>query len=370
MIVFIGPLAPPVSGFSIVTTSVYKRISRNANDLFLVNRGHPLVYASIPYYSGAFLKLLYRHFRRSSSHCTLYIALSGGKGQAVDLLFAALCAPFASKVFIHHHSFAYIYKPSSLLKLIYFLFPRAIDIPLCKRMGDCLLRIYRPSASPAELSIPISNAAWLEEPKPIKPKIALGSNAESQLSNVKQIRLGFLSKPLLGKGFLECVELCQRMLDYSCDTTLVVAGSDFTEISQLLLSRQTDVPKSLICMGVLSNSEINHFFSQVDLLLLPTRYKNEAEPLVILEAIARGIPVLANKIGCISSIIPDYIIPVVPLSQSYVEVAAPFVIRLSNDANFRDMISRSCLIKYQSLREQAGLRANILTDQIISMTSC
>ena len=41
----------------------------------------------------------------------------------------------------------------------------------------------------------------------------------------------------------------------------------------------------------------------LDVLLFPTSYRNEAEPIAILEALAYGIPVIAWDRGCIGSIL-------------------------------------------------------------------
>ena len=56
-------------------------------------------------------------------------------------------------------------------------------------------------------------------------------------------------------------------------------------------------------LGIIPNESI-HFF-QIDILLLPTRYVNEVEPLVILESLRNGVPVLANSRGCIDCLLPS-----------------------------------------------------------------
>jgi glycosyltransferase involved in cell wall biosynthesis len=45
------------------------------------------------------------------------------------------------------------------------------------------------------------------------------------------------------------------------------------------------------------------FFAELNTFVFPTRYRNEAEPLVILEALMNGCPVVANNRGCIRSML-------------------------------------------------------------------
>jgi glycosyltransferase involved in cell wall biosynthesis len=45
------------------------------------------------------------------------------------------------------------------------------------------------------------------------------------------------------------------------------------------------------------------FLAQVDVFLFPSRYRHEAQPLVILEAQAAGARVVATNVGCVSSML-------------------------------------------------------------------
>ena len=51
--------------------------------------------------------------------------------------------------------------------------------------------------------------------------------------------------------------------------------------------------------GAAYGAEKDAAYASMDALLFPTRYVNEAAPIVVYEALARGIPVIANRRGCV-----------------------------------------------------------------------
>jgi glycosyltransferase involved in cell wall biosynthesis len=57
--------------------------------------------------------------------------------------------------------------------------------------------------------------------------------------------------------------------------------------------------------GPLYGAEKNAFVQSLDLLLFPTSYRNEAEPLVIWEAMSSGIPVIGWDRGCIGEMLAE-----------------------------------------------------------------
>ncbi|OYU71979.1 MAG: hypothetical protein CFE32_25085, partial [Alphaproteobacteria bacterium PA3] len=56
--------------------------------------------------------------------------------------------------------------------------------------------------------------------------------------------------------------------------------------------------------GAVGAEEKKRFFEAVAFFVFPTQYKNEAEPVVILEALSAGVPVVAFQRGCIAELIP------------------------------------------------------------------
>ena len=52
-------------------------------------------------------------------------------------------------------------------------------------------------------------------------------------------------------------------------------------------------------LGRLNSDEVRDFYQDIDVFLFPTIHKHEAEPLVVIDAVASGVPVIATDRGCI-----------------------------------------------------------------------
>jgi glycosyltransferase involved in cell wall biosynthesis len=64
------------------------------------------------------------------------------------------------------------------------------------------------------------------------------------------------------------------------------------------------------------------FFDQIDVLVFPTKYADEAEPLTVLEAMAHAVPVIAWGRGCLPGMIPTGGGLVVETDRDFVSVAS------------------------------------------------
>lgn len=56
-------------------------------------------------------------------------------------------------------------------------------------------------------------------------------------------------------------------------------------------------------MGPVYGADKDRFYQQLDIFLFPTNYANEAEPLVVYEAMRRGVYVIACDRGAISEML-------------------------------------------------------------------
>ena len=230
---------------------------------------------------------VYTYFLIRGKISLLYISLSGGWGQIYELIIIAISKIFKIKIYIHHHSFAYLNRKKQLTKYILNISQKnAIHIVLCERM-ERLLKNYN---SNIKTHI-ISNTAFLPNQEFCK-----------ELLSKKQLTIGFLSNISFDKGIRDYIEV-MKFLSTKLHIIGIIAGPYTDKISKTYLEDNLKLLNNIDYIGRINNEQKKNFFEQTDILLFPTNYSNEAEPLVIHEAMSFGVPVIARSGGCIKQII-------------------------------------------------------------------
>src|ERR1017187_5749624 len=96
----------------------------------------------------------------SGTRFTLYLALSGGRGQIFDCLYILVSRLFHQRAFIHHHSFAYALSSNITNRMLFYLARRQAHIALSYGMAGALARRYGLEQSKVMV---VSNAAFFAE---------------------------------------------------------------------------------------------------------------------------------------------------------------------------------------------------------------
>lgn len=228
--------------------------------------------------------------RRGAS--TLYMSCDGGIGLALNLLVVLAARLLRMRVWLHHHSFAYINRRSALMNTLIAFSPRAtVHIALCDDMLDGLRLRYAASwRQRGTEGVVLSNAFAI--PAASQPS---ASRADGPLV------LGHLSNLTVEKGALRVAALFQEALAAGHDVRLIVAGpTDDRRIETRLRDLIARYPDRVEWPGPVRGEAKAVVLSRIDAFLFPTSYVNEAQPLVLLEALAAGAAVVATGRGCIA----------------------------------------------------------------------
>ncbi|MEQ8390970.1 MAG: glycosyltransferase family 4 protein [Thalassospira sp.] len=123
----------------------------------------------------------------------------------------------------------------------------------------------------------------------------------------KSVQILWLSNLFRAKGIETLIAVCALLRDQGMPCDLTIAGSvgDMNEadIKALLIDfAMTDTARYI---GAVSQSDRKAAFDQADLFVLPSHYANEAQPLVVLEAMAAGIPVITSNIATLPEFVRD-----------------------------------------------------------------
>ncbi|MBS3848548.1 glycosyltransferase [Devosia sp. BSSL-BM10] len=192
------------------------------------------------------------------------------------------------KLVIHHHSYDHVLRRrSSMVLLARIAGPNAVHVVLGQKMAADM-RLSTPEVGKI---IVLNNAGLVE-----KKLLSLPENSGSK------IVLGHLSNLTAEKGISEVVELAIRLREMSLPVRLVIAGpaGDHAARDAISLARRI-LGEDFNYKGPVHGNDKIRFFSEITHLIFPTRYKNEASPIVLLEAMAAAVPCISNMRGCISN---------------------------------------------------------------------
>lgn len=296
-IVFLMDLPNPVHGMSTVNLAVQKH-ALQANLT-------PLVINTVPSFAASlfptkwwsllkvfhtllcFLQLIFISLFNIKS--VLYRPINGGGGQFYDILYLLVARLFAHEVYIHHHSFNYLNAKSRLFSVLNVIAGKsAAHIVLGNEMQVRLTALY--GIDKKQISV-VSNLAYFSPAN-------VGMTSEDEV-----IKIGHLANLCTEKGADTFLAVCRRLQCLNVDFSAKIAGpfADFMT-KDMVLTAVTDIP-SLQYIGPLYGVQKHQYYQELDCFIFPSRYKNEAEPLVLFEAANFGCLLMGTQRGCMQDAI-------------------------------------------------------------------
>jgi glycosyltransferase involved in cell wall biosynthesis len=306
----VGPFPPPMHGMSVVNGAVYGQLERRGIPLVEIDIAAPSLDRSLGTRLARLpnaLRGMLRFGTRARRGDTLYMSISGGFGQLYEVMFLLLARLHGMRIFLHHHSYAYLDQRKALSGvLVSIAGSDATHIALSDGMAAKLRRTYHQ----AERIVAISNAVLLFE--------EAGSSVTHHQALAK---IGFLGNIGAEKGVFEFLAVAEKMEAIDKSVRAVLAGPfQDSKIERLVRERLTRL-RSVDYAGPMFGPDKVAFFRDIDVLLFPTRYVNEAEPLTIHEAMMHGVPVIAYGRGAIGEIVSSVCGLVIDPSQDFVSHA-------------------------------------------------
>lgn len=163
-------------------------------------------------------------------------------------------------------------------------------------------------------------------------------------------KLLFLSNMMEEKGVLVLLEACKLLkekgLDFECH--FVGAWSDVSEEIFVATVQKFSILENVFAHGKKYNEDKSGFFSQSDIFVFPTYYHNECFPLVLLEAMEHGLPLISTPEGGIVDIVVDgengFLVP-----QRNVEVLADKLSVMIQEPTLRTQMGSAGRKRYEEL---------------------
>jgi len=292
MIFFIAQLSKKsneIHGASIINDNMFMLLC-DKFELFQTHYTNKITNNALINYVVFIFQFFITSFLNIKKRKYLYISYPADFG-LIKILPIFLLSFFFRKIFIHFHSSNIFVKRNFIHYFLFFILCKKLNlIFLCKNMKYCYLKYY-PAVSSSKI-IPNSTFYKIE------------SFQSNLFENNKDITLGFLSNITIDKGIIDFIEVVRFLKDNDIANINAIVGGNF--ISDKLKKYCIQISKGLPIkfIGGVYGKKKSLFFKEIDLLIFPSIYKNEADPLVIQEALENKKIVFAYDIGCISEVLP------------------------------------------------------------------
>lgn len=284
-VVAITILPPPITGQTLVSQAICEIFAKRLDfELRAIRNeaGHTGFAWTLRKHGRLLGAILAALLSRRGKQRGYFVADAGGGlwFNVVEALFLRLAF---EKVWFHHHVFSYVRRADPRMRLIHAILGRKLHhIALGAAMETGLRAHYR-----AKHVTVLGNTPFVTGTPEPRQRPALGT-------------LGFLGNISKQKGVHLFMETAARAQAEAPELRCRIAGP----IRDPALRAEVEAfcaadPERRAWIGPVQGADKARFLDEIDVLLFPSLYANEALPMTIYEALAAGAPVLATPRGCI-----------------------------------------------------------------------
>lgn len=282
-------LPPPVHGFA----EMMLRLSESLEEKGTVKRINtaskarpPLLRHVLQLLRNASAAAAILTSRRSTDK--IVIGCNGGLGLMYSALHVSIACIRGTSTTLHHHAYSYIDRRSIFMSFVCWIGGRQLRHVF---LSPLMQRSFEETYGRKVVGYTLPNATFVSSTK---------SSSEVQ----PVIRIGLLSNLTAEKGLHEFIDLASEAHQRGLPVKLTLAGPIQSEDDRTKV-RKAEGEGLLHWLGPLYGREKEEYFSELDLFVFPTKYRFEAQPTVIYEALAAHVPVIAYRRGCIGEQVQD-----------------------------------------------------------------
>jgi glycosyltransferase involved in cell wall biosynthesis len=301
-IVLVGHFPPPVHGMSVAMNALAKLLIADGLSVEVIRTSPRINRRGISYHvrrASIVIVACVRLIAARRRAKTVLMSLDANFGAAYGIVLSATARSAGYKIYIQHHSRAYLTKRSWLISgLIKVAGRTCVHLTTCSCMQTELVSIY-PSV---RLSAVMGLGYVLDEPPRSIVRPGVMSQIDGEGPEKPAIVIGLLSNLTLEKGTLRAVETLDALLAGGHCARLDLAGPVMSQAVQVELDgilRRSD--RSVRWLGAVHEARKDAFFDGIDVFILPSLYLNESFAIVVWEAMVRGVPVVAYEAGCLNA---------------------------------------------------------------------
>lgn len=350
--VVLGPYPPPVTGAAKNTQNMLDALQTNGVRAVPISTAVALKRESsgMDYHLqrlGQVLSVIRQLYRVRNRSGVIYIVPDAGFGAWYTVIYALLGTLTYRRIVFHHRSFLYITRSTAAMRLLVRLTRRK---SLHVFLSDNMMREFMTCYGELD-SLVAGNACFVQ-----KELSDWGAPPRSST-----ITIGHLSNLRRNKGFFAAADTFERLADEGLPVRLHLAGP-ITEqgVEPRLQGLKARFGDRVDWHGPVSGDDKVAFYRGLDVFLFATTHPQEAQPNVVYEALAAGIPVLATPRACIPEMLVGESGACSPTEEGFVDFAVETIRTMSFDSADVDRRRRAILTQLaedvaRSQRQYKGL---------------
>ncbi len=217
-----------------------------------------------------------------------------GSGFYRDALFVLIMRIFRSKIIFHIHNrgIAVNAKKRRYRLLYRWIFKSSVVIHLSEKLIDEEFSLLN-----------LKKTKFYAVPNGVDLEIY-----DYQKKKNDTINLLFLSNLFAEKGIFDLLQVFEKLCHENSNISLSIAGAplyNFDKELQQYLAKRPHLKERVNYLGPVYGEKKVQLLKDSDIFVFPSYFSEECFPLVILEAMAAGLPVVASDIGAVSEIISE-----------------------------------------------------------------
>ena len=230
----------------------------------------------------AFLSII----RFASKSRTVYMVPDGGFGLYYFVFHYMAALILSGQVVLHHRTRKYVEGYMALMALMTRMGrERVCHVFLSENMASVFQRKYGP------VSYMVCTNAYF---------VAKALSKPCRRDHIKCLNIGHLSNLCGEKGFFLVADLFNHLVKSNLNFKLSLASPILENLVQDRITKMKQrFPERYCLSGPVYDRDKERFYQRLDLFVFPSRHSQEAQPNVIYEALAAGVPVIATSRGCI-----------------------------------------------------------------------
>ena len=341
-VLFVGPLPPPANGMTIITQSLLESTLSRDFKLSHVDISDHRDISNVDRVDGRNIYLALRHglaflktLLRTRPDIVHVQVARNRLGFLRDAQFLIPCRVARRTVVLHLHARGfdefYSTEPRWMRLLIRCsISPRWYGAVLSARFRDT----FRGLIVPTQISV-VPNGT---------PDVGYGGSASARAPIVLH-----LSTMWSLKGTFDVIEAAKLVSVTVPGARFLMVGGWFREeerIEALHAVEEAGLDEVVEFLGPVAGTQKAELLQAAAVFTLPTRYPIEGQPIVVLEALASGTPVVATPLGAITDMVRDgregFLVPVGDTT-----VLAKRLTELLTDLDLRDRMGRAARARYE-----------------------